>query len=76
MSESNDGTHLQGASAHTALHAHLSHGESITIDPVCGMRVDPAATPHHTRYAGRYYHFCSEQCRSRFIAAPESYLGY
>src|SRR6478735_7698081 len=44
-------------------------------DPVCGMDVDPASTPHHAWHHDREYHFCSAGCRSKFIADPEAYLG-
>ncbi|MCK7475730.1 MAG: YHS domain-containing protein [Rhodopseudomonas palustris] len=44
------------------------------IDPVCGMRVDPATTPHHFDYHGQSYHFCAASCRGKFAADPESYL--
>ena len=43
-------------------------------DPVCGMTVDPAATPHHAEHTGREYHFCSAKCRDRFMARPEIFL--
>lgn len=39
------------------------------------MKVDPAKTPHHAGYAGHPYHFCSAECRTKFIANPEQYLG-
>ena len=45
------------------------------IDPVCGMTVDPAATPHHARHDGEDYHFCSAGCRAKFVGDPECYLG-
>ena len=38
------------------------------LDPVCGMRVDPATTPHHAEHAGQTYHFCSAGCRTKFVA--------
>ena len=44
-------------------------------DPVCGMSVDAAKTPHHADHAGTTYHFCSAGCRSKFISDPERYLG-
>lgn len=44
-------------------------------DPVCGMRVDPHATPHRAAHAGHAYYFCSARCRETFAAAPERYLG-
>lgn len=43
-------------------------------DPVCGMTVDPAATPHRAEHEGTTYHFCSPGCRGRFLAAPAQYL--
>lgn len=44
------------------------------IDPVCGMTVDPAKTPHHAAYKGTAYHFCGASCRTKFIATPLKYL--
>ncbi|MBP6012531.1 MAG: cadmium-translocating P-type ATPase [Alphaproteobacteria bacterium] len=44
-------------------------------DPVCGMMVDPAKTPHHAEHAGTTYHFCNPRCRLKFIASPETYLA-
>src|SRR3546814_16446842 len=46
-----------------------------TIDPVCGMTVDPAATAHHAEHDGTQFHFCSARCREKFVADPEAYLG-
>jgi Cu+-exporting ATPase len=42
-------------------------------DPVCGMSVDPATTPHRADHAGRSFHFCSAGCRAKFLADPEKY---
>jgi len=44
-------------------------------DPVCGMTVDAATTPHHAAHGGVDYHFCSAGCRTKFIADPEKYLA-
>jgi len=44
-------------------------------DPVCGMQVDPATTPHHASHAGNEYHFCSARCREKFVAEPAKYLA-
>ncbi|HEY1145726.1 MAG TPA: heavy metal translocating P-type ATPase [Allosphingosinicella sp.] len=44
-------------------------------DPVCGMTVDPAKTPHHAEHEGVAYHFCAAGCRTKFLADPETYLG-
>ena len=55
------------------------HGAALepgkAIDPVCGMTVDPAATPHHATHAGETFHFCSAGCRTKFVAGPDRYLN-
>jgi Cu+-exporting ATPase len=45
------------------------------IDPVCGMTVDPAVTPHHAEHQGKTFHFCGAGCRAKFIADPDKFLG-
>ena len=50
------------------------HSVEVT-DPVCGMTVDPAATPHHVEHDGHSYHFCSGRCREKFVADPARYLA-
>ncbi len=54
-------------------HAHAATGT--VIDPVCGMTVDPAQSPHRHDYRHATYHFCSAGCRGKFAADPEKYLG-
>jgi RND family efflux transporter MFP subunit len=45
-------------------------------DLVCGMNVDPSTSGiYREEYRGKTYYFCSEQCRKRFRAHPESYAG-
>src|ERR1700729_3294645 len=44
------------------------------IDPVCGMRVDPATAKHRFSYHSEDYFFCSGRCRERFEAEPEKFL--
>ena len=62
------------AKAHSDLE-HLDAGASGKVtDPVCGMTVDPATTPHHARHQDCEYHFCSAKCRERFEARPEIFL--
>ena len=46
-----------------------------TIDPVCGMTVDPHTSLHRHAYQGRPYYFCSAGCRTKFAADPVKYLG-
>jgi P-type Cu+ transporter len=45
------------------------------IDPVCGMTVDPATTPHHLEHHGKPQYFCSAGCRAKFEADPQKYLA-
>ena len=68
--------HRAGGS-HQHGHAHGSGAGAIqdgVRDPVCGMTVDPHATPHRQRYAGRTHYFCSAGCVAKFAADPEKYL--
>lgn len=46
---------------------------ALAKDPVCGAEVDR----EHIRatYRGLGYGFCSQQCRERFLAKPELYVG-
>lgn len=41
-------------------------GSQVTIDPVCGMKVDPKKTPLKKRVAGKIYYFCSKACLESF----------
>ena len=50
-------------------------GAESATDPVCGMKVDPAATDHHATHAGQNYHFCSAGCETEFVAHPDQYLS-
>ena len=44
------------------------------IDPVCGMKVDPATSTHRLDHAGTTYHFCSAGCQAKFSADPGRFL--
>jgi Cu+-exporting ATPase len=55
-------------------HEH-DHAHPTAIDPVCGMSVEPAKTPHHATHDGVEYHFCNPRCREKFIADPGRYLA-
>ena len=54
--------------------ADVTEPETAT-DPVCGMTVDPATTPHRYQHQGHNYYFCAESCQTKFAADPERYLG-
>ncbi len=47
---------------------------TVTKDPVCGREVDPAGRLH-ADHAGVRYLFCSEDCRSAFVADPGEYVS-
>ncbi len=56
-------------------HSHESAtGHNTVVDPVCGMSVDPASTAYSAEHHGQRYHFCSEGCRTKFVASPSTYL--
>ncbi|RMG45077.1 MAG: heavy metal translocating P-type ATPase [Acidobacteria bacterium] len=55
-------------------HESPSHDES-AIDPVCGMRVDPAKAAGSYTYRGTTYYFCCQHCLSSFQSHPEQYLS-
>ncbi|MEO8012430.1 MAG: YHS domain-containing protein, partial [Dokdonella sp.] len=45
-----------------------------SVDPVCGMIVDPATASHHLQHAGEHHYFCSARCLEKFRADPDTYL--
>ncbi len=69
-----DHHHSHGASCCSAKGA-APVAEAVIRDPVCGMTVDPAAGKPTAEHGGRTIHFCSERCRSKFVAEPENYLA-
>ncbi len=44
------------------------------VDPVCGMKVDPAKAAARFTYKGATYFFCGKGCAAKFEADPEKYL--
>jgi Cu+-exporting ATPase len=56
-------------------HPTHSHAAGTAVDPVCGMKVDPAKSPHCFDYRHTHYHFCGTGCRTKFAADPEKYLN-
>lgn len=45
-----------------------------TVDPVCGMRVEPQRAAGAFEYQGQTYYFCSAHCHHRFAENPEAFL--
>jgi len=46
----------------------------MTIDPVCGMKVDEKKSEFSTQFAGKRYFFCSENCKQEFEADPDEFV--
>ena len=42
-------------------------------DPVCGMEIEPLSAFATRQFRGQTYHFCSQNCVTKFDAAPEKY---
>ena len=53
---------------------HAPVGE-VYIDPVCHRHIDPMKQTRFSDYQGVTYHFCSDYCKSLFLAAPGQFLG-
>lgn len=60
-------------------HARHDHGHhavpNAAIDPVCGMKVDPATAKHSSWIDGRTSYFCSLSCKSKFDSNPSKYTA-
>ncbi|WP_226636678.1 heavy metal translocating P-type ATPase [Novosphingobium profundi] len=69
-----DEQHCHHHAPQSAQDAHDAHDAHTVTDPVCGMTVDPATSPHHSEHEGQDYHFCSARCQARFEADPARWL--
>jgi P-type Cu+ transporter len=49
--------------------------DSMVLDPVCGMTIDPAEAAGQYEYRGKTYYFCHPSCLERFQASPEEFLS-
>jgi len=47
----------------------------LAIDPVCGMKVNPATAKFRTQHNGKDYFFCCNGCLEKFRADPEKILS-
>jgi len=45
------------------------------VDPVCGMELNPGQVVAESRYQGKTYSFCSQECKQKFDENPEAYVG-
>jgi Cu+-exporting ATPase len=67
------------------MHNHHNHPQTLSggideakhmaKDPVCGMNVDPGSAKHSAEYGGHTYYFCSQGCKTKFVADPVSFLS-
>jgi P-type Cu+ transporter len=51
-----------------------SNAREPTIDPVCGITVDPTTAKWTATHDAIDYCFCSRSCRDRFVAQPAAYI--
>ena len=78
MYESRGRTSLRNASEPIELFAVLRNGasqESLLVDPVCRMAVDPERASGQLRYDDTAYFFCSLTCAATFAQNPERFTG-
>jgi Cu+-exporting ATPase len=47
----------------------------MTRDHVCDMDVDERTAAANMKYEDDTYYFCSEECKNKFAADPESYVS-
>src|SRR5690242_15167573 len=56
---------------HSTHRSGLAHS---SVDPVCGMTVEPSAETLTLQHSGRRYAFCSRHCLERFRSDPAAYV--
>ncbi len=54
---------------------HDGGAAATATDPVCGMSVRLDAGKPTAEHGGRSWHFCSERCRTKFVAEPDRYVA-
>ena len=55
--------------------SHQYQQETLTTDPVCGMRIRKSLAAAKQEHRGVTYHFCTEKCRESFVDDPDRYVG-
>lgn len=55
---------------------HATPGSDTSVDPVCGMTVEPANAAASRVHEGVTYHFCSTYCADEFDANPAQYATH
>jgi YHS domain-containing protein len=49
--------------------------DNYVLDPVCRMRIHRFYAAAQMEHAGHTYYFCIPECKQKFAADPEKYLG-
>ncbi|MEO6081372.1 MAG: heavy metal translocating P-type ATPase [Steroidobacteraceae bacterium] len=61
--------------SHDAGSAHSPTASKGLRDSVCGMTVDPQTSKYQVQHSGTTTYFCSEHCKTKFVANPGQYLN-
>lgn len=56
-------------------HAKTGDGGASSVDPVCGMTVEPTSAPGSAVHDGTPYYFCSRHCLERFQSNPQIFVS-
>jgi P-type Cu+ transporter len=56
------------------MHAAVPAFEGSEVDPVCGMKVQPAEAAARIEEGGKTYYLCSQNCATKFGEDPSKYL--
>lgn len=54
-------------------HAAAAAAPAQVVDPVCGMKIDPAKAAAQSVYQGKTYYFCDKGEKEKFDADPAKY---
>ena len=52
----------------------LEGRNTMGLDPVCKMEVNPASAEARSEYQGQTFYFCSVECKQKFDARPAQYI--
>ena len=52
----------------------MNSGDEV-IDPVCGMTIMRAESPHQREHGGTMYYLCSTACAARFDSDGDAYAA-
>ncbi len=61
--------------SHSQEHSSGAGNAAQMNDPVCGMTVDLATAKYSAEHGGHKYYFCSQGCKSKFLADPHRFIS-